>query len=524
MAALWSFLKDPLNELFQPKSNMKCAGEALFLGMFIATLMTTVLKPELFDDNPVKAVLGYNNVCVTFDEQPMRFVITPFFTMSVFFGLLYCHQDTQAAKLRVLAGGSQTTYRVVLACNAFYAASQLCVPLILVINVHHHIMGHTAAFMQVIVARFVAVAGNYYEARMDGDFISAWSWRFLGVYAVLSFVLPVMTAVDMAVDTDKDRPVPPVLMQTLDYLWFLCLAITSKMLPASARIKVRYEVVAGTSDQVMPSGEVVPEEEWTSDVVNSKLLSHASMSSAAASIDKSELDKVPCPVVAMLLKHGLITPGADGRVLFVDIAKAVAQIGVGADIIASVFRVFQKRLTEEETAGGVDVFNLKATGLNHGWSTGIRDPTVSPEKLKIMTDCARPGGPDGELRIYKEHMYNARRIFSRLANEDPTHVKTRRMHITASMDLAMLLEVFGRLDTATGDRFLLPDDLHAIYIDSDAPEAWIAHRTHTGDIIGELLAIDCGCLTRCCAPDRYKGSANVHPQTDPPQVVVVDGD
>ena len=71
---LHRFLRHPLSTVSDPTQLSSMITEVFVLLVVICWVMTAIVKPETFESNPLLDAWGYNNICVGFDEVPMRYV------------------------------------------------------------------------------------------------------------------------------------------------------------------------------------------------------------------------------------------------------------------------------------------------------------------------------------------------------------------------------------------------------------------------------------------------------------------
>ena len=68
----------------EPTIYIKAAGEGLAITILVSALITSIVQPEFFLDNPSMTYLGYNNPCVPWDAQPATFVAVVLFSFMVY--------------------------------------------------------------------------------------------------------------------------------------------------------------------------------------------------------------------------------------------------------------------------------------------------------------------------------------------------------------------------------------------------------------------------------------------------------
>ena len=524
------------NAVIVPELYLKASGEILFIEIILGAFLTSVTDPAFIENNPVRDLLGYNNFCVYFDQAPGLQVAAVLHTFTIYCILEYTRLDS----LRTVLGWStKRRQRFAYCANASYALSSMIAILIFVISpLRDSVVAHSIVFLQIIPCRFLMVLANFYEAGGTTVGVPKKSWIFLAVYGFFSAMVLIGAFVDIIalgnLPAAGSAPAfPPVLLQFFDYCWFVCLPLTGCFLPSSYDIRETYALVASGGVE-MPDGEYVSGDVWNIQVAEAPLVglsglpllfhlegSKMSASNANITLDtnishdisttstkgqgrankkKPKINDIPCPVVALLYNNEMIVPDPEsGKVNWLDIAKGAAALGVGADIILKVFNTFSKKLTVEQKAGGIDLFGLKETKLNHGFSTGIRDPTVDASKLEellLFADKEVIGGSGGQ-RMYARNFHRARDHYLAQAKASGKGDLGFSSSITAAVDFVVMVEAFGRSGDSEG-RYLTEEDLRRLFIGSEFPQDFVAHRFHKIDLLDEVSVILCGCTS--CPP------------------------
>lgn len=250
-------IANPKPEILVPSLYFKAAGEALFLCLSFSWIITLAFNPDFVGNNPVKARLGYNNVCVGFDSSPSRYVATPLLLLVIYLGIRFVFLDTLRAHLeRNIHTKSQFIFTVVANCVGFIGFMLLM--MIIVLDPITSDFGHLGFFIQFIVARWVVIAANFYEAP-EAPGLTKPQVMFLVFYTLISIILPILYIVDFAdYNSDEDGSGGPALPWGLvaffDMCWFVCLPATTYFLPPAPSIHVDYSLVASTdSAKVIPA-------------------------------------------------------------------------------------------------------------------------------------------------------------------------------------------------------------------------------------------------------------------------------
>ena len=559
MAATFTLAKLKLTQrkaVIIPELYLKASGEILFIEIVLGAFLTSVTDPAFIENNPVRDLLGYNNFCVYFDQAPGLQVAAVLHTLTIYCLLEYNRLDSLRT---VLSYATKRRQRFAYFANASYALSSMIAILIFVISpLRDSVIAHSLIFLQIIPFRFLMVLANFYEAGGTTVGVPKKSWIFLVCYGFFSLFVLIGAFVDIIAlgnlpAAGSTPAFPPVLLQCFDYCWFVCLPLTGCFLPPSYDIRETYALVA-TGGVEMPDGEYINGDVWNSQVaeaplVGLSLLFHLEGQKSSSNVDddtmhmkdtniltasttterqgeqgqtkKIKIEDIPCPVVALLYNNEMIVPDPEsGKVSWFDIAKGAAALGVGVDILVKVFKTFSRKLTAEQKAGGINLFGLKETKLNHGFSTGIRDPTVNASKLEellLFADKKMSGG-GSERRMYARNFHRARDHYLAQAKANGEGDLGFSSSITAAVDFVVMVEAFGRSGDSEG-RYLTEEDLRRLYIDSNFPQDFVAHRFHKIDLIDEVSVILCGC--NCCPSWRSSNQrAKIEPIVEENSILV----
>ncbi|CAE7172060.1 KIN10 [Symbiodinium pilosum] len=65
--------------VLNPEDYAAASGELLVIAMVLSWILTYFFAPEIIKDNELKRRVGYNNLCVGWDEAPAKYVAAPIF-------------------------------------------------------------------------------------------------------------------------------------------------------------------------------------------------------------------------------------------------------------------------------------------------------------------------------------------------------------------------------------------------------------------------------------------------------------
>ena len=171
------------------------AGELLVLTMIVCWALTLIFNREAVSRNRLKDFLGYNNACVGWDFPPASYAGLVGCVGVAYLATRYNHLD--ATRTRLLQGTEQGVsrrlYRFILATNLLYALSCWIFPLLFLLGPPDGRWGwHCLCFMQLVVARFLAILGNFLE---EPGSLTTGQKVFIWVYGALSVAFPTLVAV-----------------------------------------------------------------------------------------------------------------------------------------------------------------------------------------------------------------------------------------------------------------------------------------------------------------------------------------
>lgn len=242
----------PTRDVVQPDDYLAAAGELLVLAFVVGYALTATYDPESFESNPLKRRIGYNNACVLFDSDPARNVACTLIAVSVYFLMTYVRLDS--TRLFLQKDRLSRAVRCYCVWSMRLYGISLCVFLnVFLIRPRRDPALHTFFFAQFIFFRYVGIVSNYVEHRALGYTMSASVCMFLAAYTFTSIALPCLLAVDFAYyddDDDTDPAVPASLLMCIDYAWFLCVFLTTKVQPGVSAPPLRrsYVLAEGVPD------------------------------------------------------------------------------------------------------------------------------------------------------------------------------------------------------------------------------------------------------------------------------------
>ena len=173
-------------------------------------------------------MLGYNNPCIVWDRPPALYPAAVLFAFGFYCVMRYAITDSQRAKID--DESSACGRNVTLVANALYALSRASLGLIFVITPDKDVVAHSLIFLWYIPCRWFAVYANWIEARAANRSVTRAQWAYIIVYS-LSSLNSFVAGHIMVLGFDGTPVLPRAYAMTSDYVWFVCLPLTSKFMP-----------------------------------------------------------------------------------------------------------------------------------------------------------------------------------------------------------------------------------------------------------------------------------------------------
>lgn len=223
---------NPARQHIHPLTYLKAAGEALFVTFCLCWMITARSRPLVIKDNPLKARLGYNNLCVGWDEGPANTVAGLLWILVAYLSLRFVVLN----HIRyILTTKKQRFQRFGFLANILFGVAVIVFTLCLLISPKQSVWLHTGPFIGFIVTRFFVVLEICLEQWNDIEpkSLQIQVHIFCWIYGVISFVLPCLYVLEYSYYAVHHRksPFPYQITMLVDYSWFACLALTSIVVP-----------------------------------------------------------------------------------------------------------------------------------------------------------------------------------------------------------------------------------------------------------------------------------------------------
>mmetsp|Transcript_84581 Transcript_84581/g.213303 ORF Transcript_84581/g.213303 Transcript_84581/m.213303 type:complete len:265 (-) Transcript_84581:169-963(-) len=228
---------------YSPEMYAAAGGELLVISMLLSWTLTYFFAYDVIEDNPLKARVGYNNLCVGWDVFPAKYFAAPMFTFIVFIESRFCQLDHWRAQLDMSIQPFQK--RAVMVANVVSATSWFGAIGIFSIDPAYSPTGHTLSFVQLVVFGYVAFVCNFIET--DVKYHKTGSWVFCVIFGVISLAFGICAMTQMLLYDEENQvmgPVPWYVMFCLDYSYFACMGIQGFMRPAAPSLNADYKLVS----------------------------------------------------------------------------------------------------------------------------------------------------------------------------------------------------------------------------------------------------------------------------------------
>lgn len=230
--------------------------ETFIIMLLMSWIATAIWSEDVIARNRINDVMGYNNVCVGFDEAPARYVAEPGMVLMAYFGIRYVLLDNWRAKLQALAGQiAKKQYYFSTSANRLFACTMLLWPMLLLVTPggreDWNLAYHFYIYVIFVVIAMMNIAANFVEAKDISIYSKIWLGAFVadtllllvvGAYAFNSYdyaACPnsLASSPDRANNATIDNlciqepRVPVWFLGGLDYMWFIFLGVTPLFLP-----------------------------------------------------------------------------------------------------------------------------------------------------------------------------------------------------------------------------------------------------------------------------------------------------
>jgi len=236
--ALLYLLKNLLSEDLHPMTYLKAAGEGLFVTLLLSWILTWIFNPDVPGNNPLLTRLGYNNLCVGWDTPPAQYLAAIMWITVAYLALRF----TFTNHVRYMLSSRHIPYKSFgMAANVLFTLAVLAFVLCLMIPPTVSVWFHTLPFIGYIIGRYLIILALCLEVWSS---LPVGTRVFCYVYGFISAALPIIYLSEYAYyeQYQEKSPWPWYVTFVLDYAWFACLALTSKLVPYHTVIRRRFDL------------------------------------------------------------------------------------------------------------------------------------------------------------------------------------------------------------------------------------------------------------------------------------------
>lgn len=233
-----------------PEEFAAAGGELLVISLLISWALTYVVQKSVIEDNQLKRRVGYNNLCVGWDEAPAKLVAGPMFVMIIWFNARFMQLDLWRAELD--PSSSQWQITVATLANFANALSWIFCILIFVVSPNENATLHTFSFVQLVVFGYIAYVANFLET--DAKYHPTGSYVFLFLFGLCSVSFGVCAVIQFLTydeETQTPGPIPWYITAASDYSWFVCLGVQGYMRPRAPSIRMNFGLASDDDFQLL---------------------------------------------------------------------------------------------------------------------------------------------------------------------------------------------------------------------------------------------------------------------------------
>lgn len=207
----------------------------------------------------------------------------------------------------------------------------------------------------------------------------------------------------------------------------------------------------------MNSGERIVEEEKSKAIYRSV---------SDTELSQEQFNRIPCPNLRTGVRMSLLNPDPDGWVPSGEVRAYLSYIGISKTAkVMDLLVGSGERAARDKRDGYINLTTMGGSTLDHGSSTGALNERVgfSEERLERLKNFA---GKDGRLTQKTlgralNHLHGCPVIRKSLLG---THL--------LSFEFAGLLDIFGRVDDITNQKYFLLEDVDCLFRHNRFPEGW----------------------------------------------------
>lgn len=240
LETFYSQTHDRLFEYKDPNTYLQASGEVIATTLVICWILSFIFNPDVFQHNPLKERLGYNDLCVGWDTMPANIIGVAGTTIGCYLSLRFVslnHTRTELLQDSI----SDRTKRYVQFTSKIFGFSAALMPIIFVIKPTDSVYGHSLPFMLFIASSAAVLLGRFLVFQHELSQIKA---VYITLYCIVSFLFPIILIAEYVYFSANGRksPWPGTITMIVDYSWFALMTVMPFMLPKDIVLIRKHEL------------------------------------------------------------------------------------------------------------------------------------------------------------------------------------------------------------------------------------------------------------------------------------------
>lgn len=264
--ALYRLLMTPPQGVVSPKAYFAASNELVVLTLIVCWIVTVCYDRSQVWDHPARVYVGHFNPCFGWDYAPASYIAVFAMSYDVHLAWTYASLEAMRTKLRDDDGKTSKAERFSLVTTYLHGlASMGWMLLWLVGPPDGQWAAHLAIFSTAVAFRYLCQLGNYVECRWGKAWESGHVKRshtvYIVSYGLVSLCLPILYFIDVIMyeaqgRTGVDPPIPLAIIQTLDVVWMVLVALSTRFSVPEPPVVVKWSVLE--FDDVVDADDFTP--------------------------------------------------------------------------------------------------------------------------------------------------------------------------------------------------------------------------------------------------------------------------
>jgi len=240
--------------IITPKQYFRASNELIVLALVLCWTITLVFYPEQAINHPARAYTGHFNPCMGWDFPPSSYVAVLLCGYDVSLAWRYAELEGIRTKLLDTDGRTTLAERFATVSALMHGVASLLWLLLWSIGpTDNRWVTHTIIFVAAVSLRYICALGNYLECRFGGlrarELVKTHHTAFIAAYGFVTLILlPTPYFYNFAIymydgRVGVDPPLPPVIIQSTDIIWMVCLVLSSRFAIPEPPILVTRKIV-----------------------------------------------------------------------------------------------------------------------------------------------------------------------------------------------------------------------------------------------------------------------------------------